>query len=61
MKAKNALDMETRISGDFDNVSDEGSIASLDTIGSTSSTAIDLPPEWEVALADDKGRLYYIE
>ena len=53
--------MEAKIPADCDNVSDEGSTASLDTISSSSSAAIDLPPEWEVALADDKGRLYYIE
>ena len=62
MKSKSILDMEAKISGDFDNVSDEGSTASLDTSSSSSSSvAIDLPPEWEVALADDKGRLYYTE
>lgn len=53
--------MEAKTSVGFEDVSDEGSVASLETSSSLSIAAIDLPPEWEVALADDKGRLYYIK
>ncbi|XP_065058332.1 uncharacterized protein LOC135686094 isoform X2 [Rhopilema esculentum] len=54
--------MGTKDSNDIDDVSDEGSIASLETSSSSSSSAaIDLPADWEVAIADDKGRLYYID
>ena len=54
--------MGTKDSNDIDDVSDEGSIASLETSSSSSSSAaIDLPADWEVAIADNKGRLYYIE
>lgn len=57
----NSLNIEGRTSVGFEDFSDEGSTASLDTSSSSSNAALDLPPKWEVALADDQGRLYYIE
>ena len=44
-------------------ISDDSECASLSSIeaSSTSSSVIDLPPEWEFDFADSNGRLYYIE
>lgn len=52
--------MEPRSPTDFEDGSDQGSVSSLET-SSSSGSALELPSEWEVAIADDRGRLYYLE
>ena len=53
--------MDLRSPTDFEDGSDQGSVSSLETSSSSSGSALELPAEWEVAIGDDRGRLYYLE